>query len=131
MQINNVNYPIVVKSYKKQSEPFNINTGEWELVTKEKNALFFVWDGNKINYIDILGLLRNQSHIEIAFSTENLDLEERLTKFSQSMRYFKDIQFKFSSFASSPFGQATSINNYFFDGKQEDDVNDANSDIML
>ena len=131
MQINEVNYPIVVKSYKKQSEPFNINTGEWELITKEKNSLFFVWDGSKINYIDILGLMRNQSHIDIAFSTENLDLEERLTKFSQSMRYFKDIQFKFSSFVSSPFGQATSINNYFFGGNHEDDVNDVNSDILL
>lgn len=31
MQINGVKYPIVVKSYKKQSEPFNINTGEWKL----------------------------------------------------------------------------------------------------
>ena len=131
MQINGVKYPIVVKSYKKQSEPFNINTGEWELITKEKSSLFFVWDGNKINYIDILGLMRNQSHIDIAFSTENLDIEERLTKFSHSMRYFKDIQFKFSSFVSSPFGQATSINNYFFGGNHEDDVNDANSDIML
>lgn len=131
MQINDVNYPIVVKSYKKQSEPFNINTGEWELITKEKNSLFFVWDGNKINYIDILGLMRNQSHIDIAFSTENLDIEERLTKFSQTMRYFKDIQFKFSSFISSPIGQATTISNYFFGGNHEDDVNDANSDIML
>lgn len=131
MQINGVKYPIVVKSYKKQSEPFNINTGEWELITKERNSLFFVWDGSRINYIDILGLMKNQSHIDIAFSTENLDIEERLSKFSQTMRYFKDIQFKFSSFVSSPFGQATSINNYFFDGKHEDDVNDANSDIML
>jgi len=129
--INEVNYPIVVKSYKKQSEPFNINTGEWELITKEKNSLFFVWDGSKINYIDILGLMKNQSHIDIAFSTENLDIEERLTKFSQTMRYFKDIQFKFSSFVSSPIGQATSISTYFFGGNHEDDVNDANSDIML
>jgi hypothetical protein len=75
--------------------------------------------------------MRNQSHIDIAFSTENLDIEERLTKFSQSMRYFKDIQFKFSSFVSSPIGQATSISNYFFGGNNEDDVNDTNSDIML
>lgn len=131
MQINGVKYPIVVKSYKKQSEPFNINTGEWELIIKEKNSLFFVWDGSKINYIDILGLMRNQSHIDIAFSTENLDIEERLSKFSQTMRYFKDIQFKFSSFVSSPFGQATSISKYFFGGNHEDDVNDNNSDIML
>jgi len=131
MQINEINYPIVVKSYKKKSEPFNINPGEWELVTKEKNALFLVWDGNKINHIDILGLLKNQSHIDISFSTENLDLEERLTKFSQSMRYFKNIQFKFSSLVSSPIGQATSLSNYFFDASHENDVNDANSDIML
>jgi len=131
MQINEVNYPIVVKSYKNKSEPFNINTGEWELITKEINSLFFVWDGSRINYIDILRLMKNQSHIEISFSTDNLDIEERLFKFSDTMRYFKDIQFKFSSFVSSPFGQATSINNYFFGGNHEDDVNDANSDIML
>ena len=130
MQINGEKYPVVVKSYKKQSEPFNINTGEWELITKEKNSFFFVWDGNKVNYINILGLMRNQSHIDIAFNTENLDIEERLTKFSQTLRYFKDIQFKFSSFVSFPFEQATNISNCTFSGNHEDDIYDTNSDII-
>jgi hypothetical protein len=131
MQINGINYPIVVKSYKKQSEQFNINAIEWEQILTQPKSLFLVWDGNKINYIDILGLLKNQSHVDISFSTENLDIEERLNKFSQSMRYFKDIQFKFSSFYSSAFGPSTKLRNYFFDSKQEIDVNDDNSDIML
>jgi hypothetical protein len=131
MQINGVNYSIIVKSYKKQTEQFNINAIEWEQALTQPKSLFLVWDGNKINHIDILGLLKNQSHIDISFSTVNLDIEERLNKFSQSMRYFKDIQFKFSSFYSSAFGQATKLSNYFFDSKQENDVNDDNSDIML
>jgi hypothetical protein len=131
MQINEINYPIVIKSHKKQTEPFKINTGEWELVTTNKNSLFFVWDGIKINHIDIMGLMRNQSHIDISFSTENLDIKDRVTKFSQTMRYFKDIQFKFSSFVHSPIGEEMSLNNYFFNGNYEDDVNDSNSDIML
>jgi DNA repair exonuclease SbcCD ATPase subunit len=130
MKINEENYPIVVKSYKKQSEQFNINAIEWGQIITQPNSLFLVWDGNKINYIDILELLKNQSHIDISFSTANLDIEERLNEFSQSMRYFKDIQFKFSSFHSSAFGQAAKLSNYFC-SKPEDAINDNNSDVML
>ena len=89
--------PIVLKSYKKISEPFKINTEEWDWIIKEEADLL-IYDGSDIKRHDINDLVRNQANVSITFSTENLDIEERISAFSDSLHYFNELHFDFDSF---------------------------------
>ena len=89
--------PIVLKSYKKTSEPFKINTEEWDWIIQD-GADLLIYDGSDIKRHDINDLVRNQSNVSITFSTENLDIEERISSFSDSLHYFKELHFDFDSF---------------------------------
>ena len=89
--------PFVLKSYKIQSEPFKINPEEWDL-KKKKKAHLFIYDGDSIREIEPMDLIMNQSNISITFSTENLDIEDRIDAFANALHYFKDLHFDFESF---------------------------------
>ena len=89
--------PIVLKSHKTDGEPLMINTFEWTSITKD-HARIFVYTGNDIKEIDVLDLVRNQPTVNVSFSTENLDIEERISAFAESLRYFKELHFDFDSF---------------------------------
>ena len=45
-----------------------------------------------------MDLIMNQSNISITFSTENLDIEDRIDAFANALHYFKDLHFDFDSF---------------------------------
>lgn len=92
--------PIVLKSYKKQTEPFKVNTIEWDFITKQ-GALLFIYTGYDIKRIKLQDLVRNQSSVAITFSTENLDIEERISAFADSLHFFKELHFDFESFKIS------------------------------
>ena len=58
-----------------------------------------IYRGN--GYHEELGkedLIRNQNCITLRFSTENLDIEDRISQFSDILHYFKQIHFDFESF---------------------------------
>lgn len=92
--------PIVLKSYKKQTEPFKVNTIEWDFITKQ-GALLFIYTGYDIMRINLQDLVRNQSSVSITFSTVNLDIEERISAFADSLHFFKELHFDFESFKIS------------------------------
>jgi len=92
--------PIVLKSYKMQNEPFKVNTIEWDFITKQ-GALLFIYTGYDIKRIKLQDLVRNQSSVAITFSTENLDIEERISAFADSLHFFKELHFDFESFKIS------------------------------
>ena len=56
-------------------------------------------------------MVRNQSSISLSFSTENLDIEERIDAFCSTLHYFKELHFDFSSFNIAE--NAESIKNIF------------------
>ena len=101
---------IVLKSYKKQDEPFKINPEEWDSVVKN-NAYLLIYTGDDIKRIRKEDLVRNQSNISLSFSTENLDIEERIDAFCSALHYFKELHFDFSSFNIAE--NAESIRNIF------------------
>lgn len=101
---------IVLKSYKKQDEPFKVNPEEWDAVIKN-NAYLLIYTGNDIKRIRKEDLIRNQSNISLSFSTENLDIEERIGAFCSALHYFKELHFDFSSFNIAE--NAESIRNIF------------------
>lgn len=45
-----------------------------------------------------MDLIMNQSNISITFSTENLDIEDRIDAFANALHYFTDLHFDFESF---------------------------------
>lgn len=102
--------PLVLKSYKKQSEPFKINPEEWDYMMK-KEAHLFIYDGRHILEIEPKDLILNQSSITITFSTENLDIEQRINAFAEALHYFKELHFDFESFNVSK--KAKSIQEIF------------------
>ena len=53
---------------------------------------------NDIKEEKMENLIKNQSCIVLRFSTENLDVEDRISQFSDILHYFKQIHFDFESF---------------------------------
>lgn len=88
---------IVLKSHTKEDAPLKVNPDEWEYLIK-MGALLLIYTGDDVMRINTEELIKNQSRISLSFSTENLDVEERINAFAQSLHYFKDIQFDFQSF---------------------------------
>lgn len=87
---------IVLKSYKKHDVKFHINPNEWDYLMD--GAKLFIYRGDDILELDPKYLIENQPSIGLSFSTENLDLEERVGALSEALHYFKQITFDFSSF---------------------------------
>jgi hypothetical protein len=88
---------VVLKSHKAQGAPLKIDTFEWKYIS-EKRARILIYTGNEIKEIDIIKLVSDQPTINISFSTENLNVEERISTFAESLKYFKELYFDFSSF---------------------------------
>lgn len=101
---------IVLKSHKTEGEPLKINTFEWTSISRDK-ARIFVYTGDDIKEIAVNDLVSNQPTVNISFSTENLDIEERIDAFAESLRYFKELHFDFDSFNLSK--QAKSLSGMY------------------
>lgn len=91
------NRNIVLKSYKRDDAPFSINPEEWDSIMDHK-AKILIYRGNDIVEIEKEDLVKNQNSIILRFSTENLDVEDRVSQFSDLLHYFKQIHFDFESF---------------------------------
>ena len=87
-----------------------INTFEWTSISRDK-ARIFVYTGDDIKEIAVNDLVSNQPTVNISFSTENLDIEERIDAFAESLRYFKELHFDFDSFNLSK--QAKSLSGMY------------------
>ena len=88
---------IVLKSHKYNNTPFSINPEEWDYIINPKGKLL-IYTGNDIKEENMEDLINNQSSIVLRFSTENLDIEDRISQFSDLLHYFKQIHFDFDSF---------------------------------
>ena len=126
-----IEYPLVVKSYKNQDEPLKIGANEW-IQLMHPNSMFWVYFGNdKIACLKLNELLRKQDNLTISFSTENLDVENRLEKFAELLRYFGDVHFDFHSVKPNNYSTATVMGNYQFDErKTEEDLSSDDQDIL-
>lgn len=115
--------PFVLKSHKAMGEPFKINPEEWDYMMKQ-NAHLFIYDGDRIVELEPRELIMNQPSISITFSTENLDIEERINAFADSLHYFKDLHFDFESFNISKKAKDIRAIYNIVDGQQESSTDD-------
>lgn len=89
---------IVLKSYKNDKAPFSINPEEWDYLTVSKAKLVIYRGNGHHEELEKEDLIRNQNCVKLRFSTENLDIEDRISQFSDILHYFKQIHFDFESF---------------------------------
>lgn len=136
---------IVLKSHRTNA-PLHINTNEWDWIMGKKDNKFlstdddifqqdypispaklFIYTGDDIKELDPKYLIENQSSISLSFSTENLNIKDRITAFSDCLHYFKELSFDFESFNLS--NKAKSIKGIYnknLDEKQNTENNSVN-----
>lgn len=94
----NVEYPLVVKSHR-SINPIQINPNEWIELSKD-NAMLWIYFGNDIaKPVAIRELLRRQDKLTLSFDSDNLVDDERMMRFAQVLRYFKNLHFDIASLA--------------------------------
>jgi hypothetical protein len=128
---DDIEYPLVVKSYKYQDEPLKIGANEW-IQLMRPNSMFWVHFGNrKLGCLKLYELLRNQDKLSISFSTENLDVEDRLEKFAELLHYFGNVHFDFNSIKPSDYSVAKDLSDYRFDERRnEEDLSGDNENLL-
>ena len=126
-----IEYPLVVKSYKYQDEPLKIGANEW-IQLMRPNSMFWVYFGNdKIACLKLNELLRKQDNLTISFSTENLDVENRLEKFAELLCYFGDVHFDFHSIKPNNYSTATVMGSYQFAARKlEADLSSDDQELL-
>lgn len=93
---NDVEYPLVVKSYKNSSYKFNIKPYEWLQLSKP-NAMFWVHrGGGNLEYLELKGLLRANSEFFVRFETDTFSLED-LVNFASVFRFVRNVNFQLDS----------------------------------
>jgi hypothetical protein len=128
---DDVEFPLVVKSYKYQDEPLKIGANEWIQLMKP-NSMFWLHFGNrKLGCLKLYELLRNQDKLTLSFSTENLDVEDRLQKFAELLHYFGNVHFDFNSIKPSDYSVAKDLSDYRFDERRnEEDLSGDDESIL-
>lgn len=126
-----IEFPLVVKSYKYPEEPLKIGANEWIQLMKP-NSMFWLHYGNrKLACLKLYELLRNQDKITVSFSTENLDIENRLVDFAELLHYFRNVHFDFNSISPSDYSLAKDFSDYRFDERRyEQDLSGDDEDIL-
>ena len=117
---------IVLKSYKNDKAPFSINPEEWDYLTVSKAKLVIYRGNGHHEELEKEDLIRNQNCVKLRFSTENLDIEDRISQFSDILHYFKQIHFDFESFNISKRAKSivgiTNKNQGIQTGGSDDDI---------
>ncbi len=128
---DDIEFPIVVKSYKWRDEPLKIGANEW-LQLMKPNSMFWVHFGNrKLGCLKLYELLKRQDKLTLSFSTENLDYDNRLYKFAELLHYFGNVHFDFNNVKADNFSTAESLKDYRFDErKTEQDLSGDNDKLL-
>jgi hypothetical protein len=139
LEKDGITYPVVIKSYKKQDEPFMLGVNELMHLMQERSMLWVYFGNNKVGCLNIFDLFKDQSHLTLTFSTENINKKQRMNIFEDLLNYcrglqwFNDIHFDFDSFAAPYYrSSAAKMEDYHFNTrKAEEDITDDDSESML
>ena len=128
---DNEEFPLVVKSYINANLPLKIGANEW-IQLMRPNSMFWVYFGQaKVGCLKLNELLRKQDKLTISFSTENLDVADRLDKFAELLHYFGNVNFDFNSINPMDYRVANDLANYRFDERRsEEDLSGDNEQLL-
>lgn len=102
---------------------FGIRGGKWEYLIAEE-AVLFVYTGTDIKRIPISDLIRDQDKITISFKTSNLEIEDRISTFAESLKWFSDLHFEFDSFNIAQTAESVRDIYHTNEGEQYDNTED-------
>jgi hypothetical protein len=112
----NVEYPLVVKSYKNNASKFNIRPNEWIQLSKP-NSMFWVHRGaGKLEVLTLEGLLKANSDFHVQFETETFSFEG-LVEFAKIFRLVKNVHFQLDA---PNFSMADLLDSYGFNVRKSD-----------
>jgi hypothetical protein len=110
-----IEYPLVVKSYRSTSYKFNIRPNEWIQLSR-RNAMFWVHRGNeRLEVLNLEGLLRANSEFHVQFETEAFSFDA-LVKFAEVFRFVKNVHFQLDA---PNFTIAKAFEEYKFDKREK------------
>lgn len=98
VQKHGVDYPLVVHSYLDDSRQFQLSASDWAQLMKP-NSMLWVRTRKGVFSIPFRELVCNRERIELSFSTENLDISDRIGALASVMRWFKGLKFDFGTLA--------------------------------
>jgi len=126
-----IEFPLVVKSYKYQGAPLKIGANE-RIKLMKPNSMFWVYFWNrKLGCLNLYDLLRKQDKLSISFSTENLDFEHRLENFAELLHYFRNVHFDFNNIRPDDYSTAENLNHYRFNVRRNETDLSSDSDENL
>jgi hypothetical protein len=112
----NIEYPLVVKSYKNNAYKFNIRPNEWIQLSKP-NSMFWVHRGaGKLEVLTLEGLLKANSDFHVQFETETFSFEG-LVEFAKIFRLVKNVHFQLDA---PKFSMADLLDSYGFNVRKSD-----------
>lgn len=107
---NDMEFPLVVKSYRNSSWKFNINPNEWIQLSKP-NAMFWVHrGGGHLEFLELKGLLRANSEFFVRFETDTFTLDD-LVNFASVFRFVRNVHFQLDA---PNFSAAKAFDDYRF-----------------
>lgn len=128
---NNVEFPLVVKSYKWQNEPFKIGANEWLQLMKPNSMLWVHFGNRQLGCLKLNELLKKQDNLTLSFSTENLDYDNRIANFAELLHYFENVHFDFRNIKLDNYTTANSLKDYRFDERiLETDLSSDDDSLM-
>ena len=90
-----VERPLVVHSAKKDDSAIFLSSADVVQLRKPNALLIVVTKGNVLVRKTLQDLVGNRERIVLSFSVSNLNAQERINCFADSLRYFKGLRFKF------------------------------------
>ena len=87
--------PLVVHSAKKDASAIFLSAADVEQLRKPNALLIVVTKGNVLIQKTLQDLVGRRERLVLSFSVSNLDAQERINCFANSLRYFKGLRFKF------------------------------------
>lgn len=88
-----VEYPLVVHSYKWQNRPFSLTVFDWEQLARP-NSMLWINTREGVQCIPFYELMKGKT-INISFDASNFDYADRCKALARTLRYFKGLNFDF------------------------------------
>ena len=99
-----VEYPVVVRSYKDESRQFQLSTTDWNQLVKPNSILLVLKRDGQIYSVNFRELIGKHEKIDLSFSTANLEIGERVVELASAMRWFKGLKFDFDQLTATRVG---------------------------
>ncbi len=124
---DDIEFPLVIKSYRNTSFKFNIRPNEWAQLDKE-NAMFWVHRGNgELVVLRLEDLLEANKEFHVQFETATFG-RDGMARFASAFRYVKNVHFQLDA---PNFRMADALKEYRFNVRSDKSLGKGNDSENL